>query len=143
IQIDAWLTGSGGLIWSQWGASLGGSDLNITGTSNTFSGRWNGLPGTPLGSGTNSLGHNDIAVSAPGALETLYDLNNPAGSLTLNGQMFLHQNDTFKTVTVAGTQLSAGTYTFAQLNATYPANFPVNWIQQAGSGSNAGSGNIT
>jgi hypothetical protein len=142
-QIDAWLTGSGDLTWSQWGASLGGPDLNITGTSNTFSGRWNVLQGTLLGSGANSLGHNDITVSATGALETLYDINNPSGNLTLNGQMFLHQNDTFKTVTVAGTPLSAGTYTFAQLNAAYPANFPINWGQQAGSGFNTGSGSIT
>jgi hypothetical protein len=142
-QIDAWLTGSGDLIWSQWGASLGGPDLNITGTSNTFSGKWNVLQGTLLGSGANSLGHNDITVSATGALETLYDINNPGGNLTLNGQMFLHQNDTFNTVTVAGAQLSAGTYTFAQLNATYPLNFPLNWGQQAGSGFNTGSGSIT
>jgi hypothetical protein len=145
IQIDAWLTGSGDLVWSQRAASFSGPDLNITGTSNTFSGRWNVLQGTLLGSGANSLGHNDITVSTTGALETLYDINNSNGNLMLNGngQMFLHQNDTFKTVTVAGTQLSAGTYTFAQLNATYPTNFPPNWVQQAGSAFNSGSGSIT
>jgi len=96
-----------------------------------------------LGSGTNSLGPNDITVGATGALETLYDVNNPNGSLTLDGQMFLHQNDTFKSVIVAGTPLAAGTYTWAQLNSTYPANFPATWTLQAGSANNTGSGSIT
>jgi hypothetical protein len=143
VQINSWLTGSGDLTWSQWGTTLGGPDLNITGTSNTFSGRWNVAQGTLLGSGTNSLGTNDITVGATGALETLYDINNPNGSLTLDGQMFLHQNDTFKNVTVAGTPLTPGTYTFAQLNGTYPLNFPATWTTQAGSAVNAGSGSIT
>jgi hypothetical protein len=142
-QIDAWLTGSADLIWSQWGSALGGPDLNITGTSNTFSGRWNVAQGTLLGSGPNSLGTNDIIVGATGALETLYNINNPNGGLTLDGQMFLHQNDTFKNVTVAGTPLSPGTYTFAQLNSSYPANFPATWTLQAGSTNNTGSGSIT
>jgi hypothetical protein len=57
--------------------------------------------------------------------------------------MFLHQNDTFRNVTVASTPLSPGTYTFAQLNATYPANFPATWTMQAGSSINTGSGSIT
>jgi len=142
-QIDAWLTGSANIFWSQWGAGLGGPDLNITGTSNTFSGKWNVLQGTLLGSGTNSLGTNDLIVSATGALETLYDINDQAGSLVLDGQMFLHQNDTFKNVTVAGTPLASGTYTFAQLNSTYLANFPATWAVQNGSTVNAGSGSIT
>ncbi len=142
-QINSWLTGSGDLTWSQWGTGLGGPDLNITGTSNTFSGRWNVLQGTLLGSGAKSLGTNDITVATVGALETSYDINNPSGSLTLDGQMFLHQNDTFKNVTVAGTPLSPGTYTFAQLNSTYPANFPATWTLQAGSTNNTGSGSIT
>jgi hypothetical protein len=143
VQIDAWLTGSADLTWSQFGAALGGPDLNITGTTNTFSGRWNVAQGTLLGSGPNSLGHNDITVATTGALETLYDINNPSGSLTLDGQMFLHQNDTFQNVTVAGTPLSPGTYTFAQLNSTYPVNFPATWTLQAGSAISTGSGSIT
>jgi len=143
IQISAWLTGSADLTWSQWGSGLGGPDLNITGTSNTFSGRWNVAQGTLLGSGAKSLGTNDITVAATGALETLYDLNNPNASLTLDGQMFLHQNDTFKNVTVAGTPLSPGVYSFSQLNSTYPLNFPATWTLQAGSTNNTGSGSIT
>jgi len=142
IQIAGWLTGSADLTWSQWSSGLGGAALNITGTSNTFSGRWNVLQGALLGSGPNSLGTNDITVSTSGALETLYDLNS-SGTLTLDGQMFLHQNDTFKNLIVAGTPLTPGVYTFAQLNSTYPANFPATWTLQNGSTNNAGSGSIT
>ncbi len=143
IQIDAWLTGTGDLLWHQWGTALGGACLNVTGTSNTFSGKWIVDQGTLLGSGLNSLGHNDITVNLTGALETMYDLNNPAASLTLNGQMFLHQNDTVKNLTVAGTALTPGKYSFADLNTAYPANFPASWVQQAGSTVSTGSGSIT
>jgi hypothetical protein len=142
IQIDARLTGSADLIWSQWGTGLGGPDLNITANNNTYSGRWNVAQGTLLGSGINSLGPNDIAVAATGALETLYDISS-SGTLTLDGQMFLHRNDTFQNVTVAGTPLTPGTYTFAQLNSTYPANFPATWTVQGGSSISTGSGSIT
>jgi hypothetical protein len=141
-QIDAKLSGSGDLLWHQWGSSLGGPCLNIAGAGNTFSGRWTVDQGTLLGGGTNSLGTNDIAVSATGALETLYDVNNPNGTLTLDGQMFLHQNDTFREVTVAGIALAPGTYAFTNLNANYPANFPATWVQQTGSTVSAGSGSI-
>ena len=142
-QIDAWLTGTGDLFWHQWGAALGGPCLNVTGTSNTFSGRWIVDQGTLLGSGLNSLGNNDITVNTAGALETLYNVYNPSGSLTLDGQMFLHNNDSFKNVTVAGIPLTPGTYSFADLNTAYPANFPASWTQQAGSTVNTASGSIT
>jgi hypothetical protein len=142
-QIDAALTGSGELLWHQWGTGLGGPCLNIASAGNTFSGRWIVDQGTLLGSGLNSLGTNDIAVAATGALETLYDVNNASGSLSVDGQMFLHQNDTFNQVTIAGVPLAAGTYTFTNLNAAYPANFPATWTQQLGSTVSTGSGSIT
>lgn len=142
-EIDAALTGTGDLLWHQWGSGLGGPCLNIASAGNTFSGRWTVDQGTLLGSGLNSLGTNDITVGATGALESLYDLNNASGSLTLDGQMFLHQNDTFNLVTVAGTALAPGTYSFTNLNATYPANFPATWAQQLGSTVSTGSGSIT
>ncbi|HEY5914252.1 MAG TPA: immunoglobulin domain-containing protein [Verrucomicrobiae bacterium] len=141
-QIDAWLTGTGSIEYHAFNNSFTGN-LNITGTSNTFSGTWNIVQGVLLGSGPNSLGTNTITIGANGALETLYDINNPQGDLILDGQMFLHQNDVFHAVRVSGFDLAPGTYTFAQLNATYPMNFPATWPQQMGSGVSTGSGSIT
>jgi hypothetical protein len=39
--------------------------------------------------------------------------------------------------------LAPGTYTFAQLNSAYPANFPATWPQQAASSFSSGSGSLT
>jgi hypothetical protein len=38
--------------------------------------------------------------------------------------------------------LSPGTYSFAQLNGAYPANFPAAWPLQTGSAVNTGSGSL-
>jgi hypothetical protein len=146
-QIDSLLSGSGTLLWHQFSGGLGGSDLLLTSSSNTFTGQWLVDQGVLVGAGANSLGTNNISVGANGltaAVETLYDLNSPAASLTLGptGQLFLHQTDTFASVTVNGTPLANGVYTFAQLNSAYPANFPATWIMQAGSTVNTGSGTL-
>ncbi|MEO6034812.1 MAG: immunoglobulin domain-containing protein [Verrucomicrobiota bacterium] len=146
FQIDSWLTGTGAIEYHAYQAAFNPAfvnNLNLTGTSNTFSGKWNVVVGVLLGSGTNSLGTNDIAVGVDGALETLYNINNPNGNLVLAGQFFLHQDDVFRTVTVGGAGLAAGTYTFTQLNTAYPTLFPALWTQQNGSGFSTGSGSIT
>jgi hypothetical protein len=91
----------------------------------------------------NSLGTNAITVGAGGALETAYNINDTIAGLVLNGQMFLHENDTFQTLTVNGVKFSPGTYSFAQLNGEFPGNFPAAWPLQAGSTVNIGSGGIT
>jgi hypothetical protein len=57
--------------------------------------------------------------------------------------MFLHQNDSFMNVTIAGNSLTPGTYTFSQLNSLYPGNFPATWAVQNGSSITTGSGSIT
>jgi hypothetical protein len=147
-QIDALLTGSGDLTWHEFSGGLGGTDLQITGTSNTFNGQWIVDQGALVGVGANSLGTNNIMVGPnglPAAVETLYNINNPNGSLILgpSGQMFLHQNDHFGSVIVNGTTLADGTYSFATLNNLYPGNFPATWVQQAGSTFTAASGQIT
>ena len=148
VQIDSWLTGSGNLLWHQFGTSLGGFCLNITGSTNTFSGKWTVDQGVLLGSGPGSLGSNDVTVGVNGsiaALETLYDMNSPQATLNIdvNGMVFLHQNDRFKAVVVGGTSLPPGTYSYTELNTTYPANFPLAWNQQAGSTVSTASGSIT
>jgi hypothetical protein len=147
--INAWLTGGPTSSIEYHGYNLGtfqtsySNNLNIAGTSNTFSGKWNVVVGTLLATGPNSLGTNDITVAVGGALESTYDINNPNANLFLAGRMFLHQNDTFKSLFVNGVPLNPGTYTFAQLIASYPNNFPATWTLQNGSSVNTGSGSIT
>ena len=147
FQIGALLTGSGNIEYHGYsGTGFNPThlhNLNVTGTSNTFSGTWSVVQGVLLGSGANSLGTNAITVGAQGALETTYDLNNPQGTLTLDGKMFLHQNDTFQAVTIGGVPLAVGTHTFAELTASYPGNFPSSWTLQLGSTVSSGSGSLT
>jgi hypothetical protein len=146
-QIDSLLTGSGTLWWHEWSGALGGVDLQITCSTNTFSGQWIVDQGVLVGVGTNSLGMNNLIVGTNGltaAVETLYNIYNPNASLILgaNGKMFLHQTNSFASVTVNGTVLPVGTYTAGTLSSTYPANFPATWTQQAGSTFTAASGEI-
>ncbi len=148
VQIDSWLTGAGDIFWHDAYVTNTVYDFDITGTSNTFSGQWLVDQGGLLGSGVNSLGTNNIIVGANGlvaAVETLYDVNNPNGSLVLGakGKVYLHQNDHFARVVINGTPLADGIYPFGTLNSAYPANFPATWIQQNGSAFSAGSGQIT
>jgi hypothetical protein len=145
-QVNAYLTGTGTLTYSYLtDDNWTNNDLIISCPSNIFSGQWNILQGALLGNAPNSLGTNSITIAPTGALETTYNLNSPNASLTLNGQMYLYTADTFYAVTVNGTQLSPGTYSFAQLNSAYPGNFPGTWPVQLGSvtGTNTGSGSLT
>jgi hypothetical protein len=147
VRIDAWLTGSGNIEYRgyyQAGFNPAFTNcLNIAGTSNTFSGKWNVVLGVLLGTAPGSLGTNDITVGNNGVLETTYNINNPKGSLFLDGQMYLHQNDRFTNVVIGGVALARGTYTFAQLNGAYPTNFPSTWKQPVGSAFSTGSGSIS
>ena len=123
------------------------NNLNISNTTNTFKGTWNIASGILLGSAASSLGTNTIVIGSTtqtnAALETAYDIHNTNGNLILYGQMFLHQNDTFKSVFINGTPLTNGTYTFATLNSTFPSHFPASWALQGGSSVSNGSGSIT
>jgi hypothetical protein len=75
-------------------------------------------------------------------LQADYPINNPAGGLILNGQFNLTQTHRFRSVTVNGTPLAAGQYSFAQLNAAYPVNFPANWTAQPGAPVTTASGSL-
>jgi hypothetical protein len=143
-SIYSLLTGAGQIEYHDLGWSLSnGNTMNVACNTNTFMGTWNVVQGTLLGTGSNALGTNSIIVGATGALETTYDLSNPSASLTLNGQMLLHQNDTFRAVRIAGASLFAGTYSFAYLNTYYPSSFPASWPLQSGSSVTSGSGSLT
>ena len=147
FRIDGQLTGAGNLFWHEYGGGLDGTNLQITGTANTFSGQWIVDQGVLLGTGVNSLGTNNIIVGTNGltaAVETLYDIYNINASLVLgeNGVMFLHQNDHFAGVLINGIALATGTYSFATLNRLFPSNFPASWPLQTGSTFSTGSGEI-
>jgi hypothetical protein len=142
--INSYLTGNGQIEYHNLGFNMAnGNTLNITCNTNAYSGTWNIVQGTLLGSGINSLGTNSINVGASGALETAYHINSPAAGLILNGKILLHQNDTFNNVVIGGTAVFAGTYSFAYLSANYPAYFPTTWTLQSGSSISNGSGSIT
>jgi hypothetical protein len=142
-QIDAWLTGTGTVEYHAFANnSFNTEDLNITGTSNTFSGTWNIVQGALLGSAPNALGPGNILIGINGALETTYDVSNATGNLYLNGVMYLHQNDTFHSVVVGTNALTQGLHTFSELNANFPAYFPASWAAIRSSTSTTGSGSI-
>ena len=142
-QIDAWLTGNAGIEYHDFDASLSAS-LNITGTTNTYSGTWNIVQGALIGNGTNSLGTNGIVIGTAGVLQTTYNMYSPQANMYLNGRMFLNQNDTFGSLTVGTNSLVPGTYTAAQLNAAYPTYFPTNWAPLVGATNfTTASGSIT
>ena len=144
FMINAFLTGAGQIEFHDLGYVIdNGNTMNITGNTNTYSGTWNVVQGTLLGTGPNALGTNSITVGADGALETAYNINNPKGTLTLNGRLLLHQNDTFQSVSVGGTAVFAGIYSFDYLSAQYPAYFPAAWPVQSGSSVSSGSGSLT
>ncbi len=147
IQIGAHLNGAGSIEYHGYSSSTFQPtwvcDLDISGTNNGFSGTWNVVTGTLMGSGVNALGTNNIAVGASGALQTTYDIFSPGGSLTLNGRINLTQNDTFKSVVINGVPLSAGYHSFTSLNAAFPGTFPSSWTGQPGGTATNGSGSLT
>jgi hypothetical protein len=138
VTINSLLTGSSTIQYWNYGSAFQPTftqGLNVTGTGNTFNGQWIVMSGVLVGSGVGCLGTNSVTVSTNGGYETTYNVTNPAASLTIisTGRVYLHQNDIFGHVTINGTNLPAGTYTIAQLNHSYPANFPGTWTQQSGS----------
>ncbi len=145
-EIDSYITGNGSM---EYAGSLNPAnptigDMNVTCSSNTFTGKWIVDSGTLLGSGSNSLGTNTITVKAGAALQTLYNINNTSADLILNGQLYLNQSNTFRSLFLNGIPLAVGTYTAAQLNAASPTNFPLTWAPQLGATNTTNmSGSIT
>jgi len=146
IQVAAQLTGNGNVEYRGYSGSTFQPtwvcSLNISGSNNTYSGTWHVVRGTLVGSGMNALGTNTITVDAAGALQTTYTINDPQGDLILTGRLNLTQNHRFRAVTVGGVSLAPGQYSFAQLNAAYPANFPATWLAQPGAAVTNASGSL-
>jgi CotH kinase protein/Lamin Tail Domain/Fn3 associated/Chitobiase/beta-hexosaminidase C-terminal domain/Immunoglobulin I-set domain/Bacterial TSP3 repeat len=132
------LSGSGNVVILNAGTTVA---QQVSGSSNTFSGRWIVQCGWLLGTTTNSLGTNSITVdrlytgylaampnfvasSGVALFEAGYDLNS-AGRLILTngGVMSLHQNCIFSSVIIEGVTLSAGTHSYLELVTNFPSNF--------------------
>ena len=148
VTISATLTGSGTMDYIGWAnatfQTTAATALNIAGTNNTFNGTWNVEAGTLVGSTPGALGTNIITVGTNAALQTTYPLNNTNGTLILNGRMNLTQNDVFQNVIINGATLNGGTYPYATLAASYPANFPAVWTGVTGADTlTSAAGSIT
>ncbi len=146
VQLMAQLTGGGGIEYRAYSGSTFQPtwvcSLNVSGLNNTYVGMWRAVRGTLVGSAPNALGTNSITVDTAGALQTTYAINNPRGVLTLNGRLNLTHDHRFRAVTVNGAALATGQYSFAQLNAAYPANFPSSWVAQPGAPTTNASGSL-
>lgn len=135
MDIQGQLTGSGNLVVIE--SSLMVPQF-ISGANNTFSGQWIVKAGWLAGLKPGSLGTNNITVdpnytvnpalafnaaNGPALADVDYPINS-AGTLTLTngGQFSLHRNCCFAAVIINGTALTAGTHTYADLAAAYPAN---------------------
>jgi len=147
IQIAGQLAGNGNIEYHAYSSSsfqpTWVCDLNTSGNNNTYSGTWNVVTGTLMASGTNALGTNNITVGPNGALQTTYNICNPNSVLALNGRMNLTQNNIFGSVTIGGTALASGIYSFSRLNSIYPTYFPSTWTAQPGSSATSGAGSLT
>jgi hypothetical protein len=126
-----WIVKSG---WLQGVGDGSGDGYNSLGTSPTVSfdidpmwvppsggtsGNY-GFSNNPAGSAGNAYFYNGPAVLDLGS-----SLANIGGSLFLTngGQLYMHGNIIFSNVTVEGTPLATGTYTYATLASAYPKNF--------------------
>ena len=111
ITISAQLKGTANVDYIGWPntsfQAAAVTALNISGNNNTYSGTWNVIAGTLVGSSAGALGTNTITVGTNGALQTTYDIANPSGALVLTGRMNLTQHDTFKTVSINGNNLAS------------------------------------
>ena len=129
LRIDAQLDGTGTILWHGF-ANSGVNVLTINGPNNTFSGQWNVDQSVLIGTAPNALGTNNIFVSANGGLETTYNIANTNGNLLVasGGQVFLHQNDVFRTAQFGNYALQGGSnYTFATLHTLFTNYFPAAW----------------
>ncbi len=128
LVITAQLSGGGTL---RLFSGSPGNFVDVQSANNSYAGNWLLISGYLRGTGVNSLGAGNVIVSN-GTLEISYDIQTP-GALTLlgsNSVMVLHQDCRFSAVTINGTELVPGAYSYADLEAQFPVNFA-----EGGSGS--------
>ena len=140
LYFDADLVGSGDLLVQQGDADW----MWLRGDGSAYSGDWdivfapytgspadNGSP-TPWfhAAGTNSLGSGSIHVGDNVIFDIDYDLESRAAEFTLEGALVLDQDHLFGGLTIGGTTLPAGDYSFEQLNTAFDP-----YIRDGGTGS--------
>lgn len=135
ITIDSTISGTGSLQVLQTGT------VSLTGAGNTFSGTWKVGGDATVGgtaytntslrvstldaSSAGSLGINSsLAASSYSIIRIGYDWNT-TGSLTLNenSTLFLDHNLTVGSLSISGTALAEGEYSYAFLSTTYAGFF--------------------
>jgi hypothetical protein len=128
LVITAQISGGQNLSLFSWNPA---NSMDIQSANNPYSGNWLVMGGNLKGTGVNSLGTGSITIGN-GTLEISYDIQTPA-ALTLlgsNSVMVLHQDCQFSAVTINGTPLDPGTYSYTDLAVQFPGNFA-----EGGSGS--------
>jgi len=141
LMIGGVLTGSGDLVIIQ----SGNLPHQIVADARGYSGNWviqDGFLRFQPNSVSNSVGSGNILVTptnqnaaAIGSnycrVEFMYDVSSPGTLILSNNSVsgspaicVLHQNCAFNNLIINGVALSAGIYSYATLNATYPVNFP-------------------
>ncbi|HUT35808.1 MAG TPA: PEP-CTERM sorting domain-containing protein [Planctomycetota bacterium] len=124
LYLDAGIEGSG-----QLNLRLAAGAWIILGEDNSdFSGTWNitrtGTGGTQPyvdAQAAGSLGTGDVIVGAGVMLDIDYDREELSSNLVLNGLLTLDQALVFGSVTIGGTLLDPGVYSFTQLNTDFDA----------------------
>ena len=125
INLDMQLHGS-----AQLNVIIGGDDwIRLRDDNTDFSGTWNISRGGASGGATpyldaqavGSLGTGDIIVGPGVMLDIDYDRQELSSNLILDGLLTLDQALIFQSVTIGGTLLAPGVYTFTQLNTDFDA----------------------
>jgi mono/diheme cytochrome c family protein len=139
FNIAGYLSGPGNLVIMNCSTN---APQVVSCPTNTYSGEWIVQCGWLQATNANSLGTSSSVLVNPeytGYLATMPNASSPVGpaifevdypldstgTLTLvnGGMMNLLQNCTFSAVTIEGTPLNPGTYSYAQLSASFPNNF--------------------
>ncbi|MFA6287347.1 MAG: cellulase family glycosylhydrolase [Opitutaceae bacterium] len=130
LAFNAVISGAGNIAIAQ-STNTGGytGEIRVQNTSSTFSGTWTVNGGVLAGTTAGAFGTGDFVVNNNGKLDIRANFGGPSttSSLTLNTGGLLDLSNgfsyTFAAVTVGGTALPPGTYTYAGLTAAQRAFF--------------------
>ncbi|MDP4624355.1 MAG: PEP-CTERM sorting domain-containing protein [Akkermansiaceae bacterium] len=95
--------------------------LSVTNGSNVFTGTWDVDTITLNGTAAGSLGASSFNIGSTGIMNFDYDFANTSGTFEIlsGGTLLLDQDLTFGSAKFGTTDVTAGTYTMAQLDSTF------------------------